>query len=366
MKFNIKNDDFSRLCRKVQKCRKCTRMENSERVLNMSVGNLDSKIFFLGEAPGRLGADCSKVPFHGDTAGNNFEALLKFSGLNRYDIYVTNTILCNPKTTDGNNGTPNREEILNCNSYLKEQLNIVKPDIIVTLGGTALSALSEIEKHNLKLSRDVRTIHNWYGRKLIPLFHPGQRAMIHRSFANQRSDYQFVVEQYRRLSKKQKPIACNANADVMAIASYLIQKSKCISYFSLHKLFYLAEYRSHKLTGKRLTNGYIIRQKDGPYCTDLHYKKLKANLPHILVTTKNKKLFFEKKNTQDLLFMQSKIQIDEKTINILNTVLSKYGNANNSSLKSSVYLTKPMRAILRREEKERINLYNSPISFSDE
>jgi uracil-DNA glycosylase len=68
--------EFDSLCKEVQNCKLCPRMKGSQRVLNYSAGNLEAKIMFIGEAPGRLGADESGIPFHGDKAGNNFEILI--------------------------------------------------------------------------------------------------------------------------------------------------------------------------------------------------------------------------------------------------------------------------------------------------
>ena len=88
----------------------------------------------VGEAPGRLGADASQLPFHGDKSGHNFEALLEFSGLNRSDVFITNAVLCNPKSGDGNNATPTKCEIVNCASNLQKQISLLNPMIVVTLG----------------------------------------------------------------------------------------------------------------------------------------------------------------------------------------------------------------------------------------
>jgi uracil-DNA glycosylase family 4 len=168
-------------------------------VLNNSVGDLNAELFFVGEAPGRLGADKTEVPFHGDATGRNFEDLMAFAGISRNDIFVTNAVLCNPKDESGNNSTPTLVEASNCQPFLKRQIELVNPKIVVALGATALRALAGIELHRLSLNQHVRTIHTWFGRQLIPLYHPGRKAMIHRCFANQRSDYQFIVEHWRRM-----------------------------------------------------------------------------------------------------------------------------------------------------------------------
>src|SRR5690606_12666891 len=126
--------EFDTLCEKVQKCAKCARMCESQRVLNRSGGALDADVMFIGEAPGRLGADNSGIPFHGDKSGHNFEELLEFAGLNRSRIFVTNAVLCNPRDEDGNNSTPTKNEVQNCSDYLAKQIRIINPKIVVTLG----------------------------------------------------------------------------------------------------------------------------------------------------------------------------------------------------------------------------------------
>src|ERR1700722_9261259 len=88
---------FDALVSEVNACRACPRMSGSQRVLSRAAGQLDARVMFIGEAPGRLGADGSGIPFHGDKAGNNFEELLERVGLTRYAIFVTNAALCNPK-----------------------------------------------------------------------------------------------------------------------------------------------------------------------------------------------------------------------------------------------------------------------------
>ena len=90
-------DTFVSLICKVRACRLCQRMEGSSRVLGHASGSPASELMFIGEAPGRLGADSSAIPFHGDKAGSNFEKLLRHVGLSRYDLFITNAALCNPK-----------------------------------------------------------------------------------------------------------------------------------------------------------------------------------------------------------------------------------------------------------------------------
>ncbi len=355
---------YDTLCATVQSCLKCVRMEGSTRVLNRGAGKIDAPIMFIGEAPGRLGADNSGIPFHGDKAGHNFEELLEFAGLTRANIFVTNAVLCNPKDEKGNNASPNQLEIANCSSYLKQQIDLINPKIVVALGANALKALSLVYPHNFTLSDSVRTANSWYGRKLIPLYHPGQRAMIHRSFANQRSDYQFVAEQLRRLGAGTKVIHGKTKADVAAVVDVIVSSHQELSYFALHKLFYLVELAHIKLYGERLTKAFFIRQKDGPYCVDLHPQKLRKILPYLEFQDKRGLLLLSSAR-QNLLPISEKVgdALPKEVRDNILRILSGYCGLEDSKLKTKVYLTSPMRKILREEKNSGVNLYNSPIDL---
>lgn len=356
----FKNPKFDKICLEVSACTKCERMSTSRRVLNRSAGLLNAPLMFIGEAPGRLGADKSEIPFHGDKAGHNFEGLLDFCGLDRSQIYVTNSILCNPKDKNGNNAPPNKSEINNCTDFLKRQIELIDPRLIVTLGITALSALKRIERHSISLKEHVRTSQKWFGRVLIPLYHPGQRAMAHRSQANQRSDYQFVSELFNRLNGYNIRHHSKTRGDVSEILNLIFHLKPKISYFSLHKIFYLIEYNYLKHFGQRLTKGFFIRQKDGPYCTDLHLTKLKKGIPGIQITNIKNKLYLYK-NSSDLFVNNETPDL----IAFINDLLIKYGNLSDAKLKNVVYLTQPMRKILRLE-KNKVNCFNAPIEMDIE
>ncbi len=93
-------------------------MLNKPKILTNNNGNIYSYTLFVGEAPGRLGADRTGVPFLGDRTGYNFQNLLNNAGIKREDIFITNALLCNPKNGN-NNDTPVIDEIRNCSLYLK-------------------------------------------------------------------------------------------------------------------------------------------------------------------------------------------------------------------------------------------------------
>lgn len=354
-----KLDRFEALCGTIQQCTCCVRMRDSKRVLNRSSGSLEAKVMFIGEAPGRLGADETGIPFHGDAAGHNFEELLAFVGLDRSQVFITNAVLCNPRDHKGNNAPPVRAEIENCVGHLMAQIRLVQPAIVATLGSVALEATRLINAHQLVLREHVRTATKWYGRHLIPLYHPGQRAMLHRSLANQRSDYQFVAEVLKRLDQSpRKLINRPTSRSVFSIAQAIISSIGVVDYFVLHKLFYLLEYAYSIKYGQRLTNAYIVRQKDGPYCTDLHVQRLKRAWPELVVRKKDGSLLLE---AGSRLFGAT-MELEKEVQEIVDDVIKKYGAMSKTSIKSAVYLTSPMRKLLKREQ-EGDNLYNTPIAF---
>lgn len=329
-------------------------------MLSRAAGPLQSLIMFIGEAPGRLGADTYEIPFHGDKSGHNFEDLLAFAGLNRSQIFVTNAVLCNPKAESGNNATPTRKEIQNCSGYLEEQLLLLQPKIVVTLGAVALEALKSVSPHELTLSGSVRTKNSWFERILIPLYHPGARAMVHRSMANQRSDYQFVAEEFRRLGSKKRVQSGRTEESVAKIAELIIRSRGTVSYFALHKLLFLVECEAAKTLGHQISKAFFLRQKDGPYCTDLHISKLQKAIPDLSVITENNKLYLSVKRPSSLFDSASGIALGDEAV-VVDDVLKASRDLSDAELKTRVYLSTPMRRLLRIERSHLVNLYNSPI-----
>lgn len=352
---------FETLVRDVQGCTTCKRMCDSKRVLNRGCGPLSASVLVIGEAPGRLGADASELPFHGDRAGHNFEALIELAGMGRSELFITNAVLCNPKDANGNNSTPTETEIANCASFLKRQIDLVNPKIVVTLGAIALRATACIEPHKLVLKDSVRTSSAWYGRELVPLYHPGQRAMLHRSFANQTADYQFLAERVRRLGKSRPAATGRARPVIARIAAEILARSGRMSYFSLHKLAYLAEYIYSKKFATRMTDAYYVRQKDGPYCVDLHPERLKRAGVAVKVISDSSGIWVS--STGDLFNLAGDgALLDADTSSVLDEVFARYASLSDARLKTATYLTRPMRDILQRE-RNGSNQFNAPITF---
>src|SRR5206468_4905877 len=110
---------YEALVARAQACRLCPRMEGRRRVLGPGNGPPDARVLFVAEAPGRLGGDRTGVPLSSDQTGRNFARLLAAAGLRRDEVFVTNAVLCNPRSTGGLNRPPGRVELANCREHLR-------------------------------------------------------------------------------------------------------------------------------------------------------------------------------------------------------------------------------------------------------
>ncbi|MBC8284523.1 MAG: uracil-DNA glycosylase [Nitrospinae bacterium] len=165
---------FKQLEKKAANCRLCPALADQPAILSSTNGNLKAKIIFVAEAPGRLGAGRTGIPFHGDKSGENFETLLAHIGLSRSDVFITNAALCNP-LENGNNRRPKAGEIKNCSPFLKETLDIICPQVVVTLGSVGLHALNLILGTKYQLNKEVAKKLATPDFILFPLYHPSPR-----------------------------------------------------------------------------------------------------------------------------------------------------------------------------------------------
>jgi uracil-DNA glycosylase family 4 len=188
-----KNTLFKELCDEAQACRICPALADKTAVLSDLNGTLDPKVFFIGEAPGRAGADRTRRPFYGDKSGDNFQRLLDSVDLKRQDIFITSAVMCSPRSATDANRKPTRSEIKNCSMYLQRVLELIGPAVIATLGGVALEALSLIAYHEFKLKTHAGRVLDWNGAKLVPLYHPSPQVVAaQRGLALQLEHFQTV------------------------------------------------------------------------------------------------------------------------------------------------------------------------------
>jgi uracil-DNA glycosylase family 4 len=188
---------FDVLVAAVQACRLCPTMEGRRRVLGEPNGPPHAPAMFIAEAPGRLGGELSGRPLVDDASGRHFTALLVEGGIRREEVFITNSVLCNPQDVAGRNRKPSSSELENCRGWLAHQIAEVDPAVVLTLGSTALAALAGIESHNFRLRSHVRQPLPWAGRTLIPLYHPSPLTRPSRSDATHSEDYRWLGEYLR-------------------------------------------------------------------------------------------------------------------------------------------------------------------------
>ena len=143
------------------------------------IGNEDSDIIFVGEAPGR-NEDLQGKPFVG-TAGQILSEALEYAGFARDRVYITNVVKCRPP----NNRQPITEERTACRPHLSEELKIIKPKIICILGNTAYSSLlggSEITKNRGKIVKSDGQLYFVTVHPAAVIYNPGLRQVLKDDF----------------------------------------------------------------------------------------------------------------------------------------------------------------------------------------
>lgn len=126
-------------------------------------GNVDADVVFVGEAPGK-NEDLQGLPFVG-AAGRFLDEMLKAAGLKREDVYITNIVKYRPP----NNRDPYPDEKAEFLPFLKRQLEVIKPKLVVTLGRHSMAALLP---HGLSISQCHGQPKRYNGQVYLPLFHP--------------------------------------------------------------------------------------------------------------------------------------------------------------------------------------------------
>lgn len=151
---------------KVKNCADCSLFKN--RVCSVfSKGNANAQVMLIGEAPGKQENE-KGLPFVGKS-GEQLDNLLKEAGFENpeSEIYFCNVVKCRP-VKNNKDRKPSRDEVLSCKKYLLEQINIVKPEIIILCGNTA--------KNVFEIKEPMKTAHGKMYKsgecKLFPIYHP--------------------------------------------------------------------------------------------------------------------------------------------------------------------------------------------------
>lgn len=156
--------NWNELTKVVHECRACRLCETRNNVV-FGVGRHESpSIAFVGEGPG-ADEDLKGEPFVGKAGELLTAAITKGLKLQRSDVFITNIVKCRPP----NNRTPLPDEVQACLPYLRRQLSIIQPKVIVTLGNPALQAMTGLTCGITKVRGQWQM---WDSIRLMPTFHP--------------------------------------------------------------------------------------------------------------------------------------------------------------------------------------------------
>jgi DNA polymerase len=160
---------FTALRERALVCVKCPHLATSRKNVVFGVGTIDAQLMFVGEAPG-ADEDEQGEPFVGK-AGQLLTKIIQATGLSRADVYIANILKCRPDTPgqSAGNRKPTSDEMATCIPYLHEQIDLIRPKVIMALGATAVEGLLGKTIGITKLRGGWKT---YRGTPLMPTYHP--------------------------------------------------------------------------------------------------------------------------------------------------------------------------------------------------
>lgn len=170
-------------------CQRC-KLYKGRHNLVFGEGSSNAKLVFVGEGPGREEDNIGK-PFVGEAGKLLTKIIENGMGLTREKVYICNVVKCRPP----NNRDPEKDEIETCIPFLKQQLSIIKPQVICILGRVAGQALLG---GDFKITRERGTWHTYMDIPVMPTYHP---AYIVRNHTRERELKRQVWEDIKKIMK---------------------------------------------------------------------------------------------------------------------------------------------------------------------
>ncbi len=160
---------FAALRERAMACVKCPHLASSRKNVVFGVGTIEAQLMFVGEAPG-ADEDEQGEPFVGK-AGQLLTKIIQAAGLSRSDVYIANILKCRPDTPgqSAGNRKPTSEEMQTCIPYLHEQIDLIRPKVIVALGATAVEGLLGKTIGITKLRGNWKSYRD---TPMMPTYHP--------------------------------------------------------------------------------------------------------------------------------------------------------------------------------------------------
>ena len=178
-------------------CVKCPNLVKSRTQVVFGVGNPEAELMFVGEAPGE-DEDKQGEPFVGK-AGQLLTKIIETMGFPRSDVYIANVLKCRPDMPPGmpGNRKPKSEEMQVCLPYLREQIDIIRPKVIVALGATAMEGLTGSTD---SMSRLRGRWHDFQGTPLMATYHPAY-LLRNQSLSEKRKVWEDMLMVLERMEK---------------------------------------------------------------------------------------------------------------------------------------------------------------------
>lgn len=160
---------FADLRQRAMVCVKCPHLPSSRKNVVFGVGSPEAELMFIGEAPG-ADEDEQGEPFVG-RAGQLLTKIIQAMGLTRETVYIGNILKCRPDTPGqaAGNRKPTPEEMQTCIPFLHEQIDLIRPKVIVALGATAVEGLLG---KTIGITKLRGTWKVYRGIPLMPTYHP--------------------------------------------------------------------------------------------------------------------------------------------------------------------------------------------------
>ena len=159
----LKAESLQELRAAIGDCRRC-KLCSGRTHLVFGVGNPNADLMFVGEGPGR-DEDLQGEPFVGRAGQLLTDIITKGMGMKREDVYIANVVKCRPP----DNRNPEPDEVATCEPFLKKQIELVRPRIIIGLGKFAVQTLLQSK---IPITKVRGNWHSYHGIKLMPTFHP--------------------------------------------------------------------------------------------------------------------------------------------------------------------------------------------------
>jgi len=182
---------------RVRVCTKCPHLASSRTQTVFGVGNPDAELMFIGEAPG-VDEDKQGEPFVG-RAGQLLTRIIETMGLAREKVYIANILKCRPDTSPGSFGNrpPTPREMQTCRPYLVEQIDIIRPKVLVALGAVAVEGLLGTRA----TMRELRgRWHSYNGTPLMITYHPAY-LLRNQAPSEKRKVWEDMLQVLERLEK---------------------------------------------------------------------------------------------------------------------------------------------------------------------